>query len=228
MAQQVRILPRGAPEVPGKPAFRSGRRHDAHSRRRVLQVGEHLFHAGELLEDAFIIRTGHLKSYRIHRDGEEQILGVYGPGDALGFDALFSKTASCSVVALEVSSIEMVDVYRSCSLASPQADGDLTLIEAMYQELQRMCRLLQLDRHPAERRLAEFLLDCSRAESERGRSQYKLVLSFNRRDLASYLGLAPETLSRIFSRFQELEILAVSNREIQIIDYQGLLLAAGE
>jgi CRP/FNR family transcriptional regulator, anaerobic regulatory protein len=223
LAQQVGFLQSGAPKVAGKPVFRPGRNHGARSRRRILQVGEHLFHAGELLKEAFIIRTGHLKSYRIHRDGEEQILGAYGPGDVLGFDALFGKVARCSVEALEVASIELIDLYHPDMPGSPHPNGAASLVAGMYQELQRMCRLLQLDRHPVERRLAEFLLDCSRAESERGESRSNLMLSFNRRNLALYLGLAPETLSRTFSRFQEQQILSVNKREIHIIDHEALV-----
>ncbi|WP_376695924.1 helix-turn-helix domain-containing protein [Wenzhouxiangella sp. EGI_FJ10305] len=228
MTQQILALHGNAKEVSARATSRPGRMVGSRSRRRILQTGDHLFQAGELYQEAFIIRTGHLKSYRIHRDGEEQILGVYGPGDALGFDALFGKVASCSVVALEVASIEIIDLYHPDMPANPHPNGDATLIAGMYQELQRMCRLLQLDRHPAERRLAEFLLDCSRSESERGGSRSNLRLSFNRRDLARYLGLAPETLSRTFSRFQEQHILSVNNREIQIIDRQALVAAAGE
>lgn len=228
MKQSLRTLQGEAKTASARPAAWSGRFRNGLAPRRILQTGDHLFHAGEPYQEAFVIRTGHLKSYRIHRDGEEQILGVYGPGDVLGFDALFDKVASCSVVALEIASIEIIDLYHPDIPANPRPNGDATLIAGMYQELQRMCRLLQLDRHPAERRLAEFLLDCSRAESERGENRLHLRLSFNRRDLARYLGLAPETLSRTFSRFQEQQILSVNNREIHIIDHQALVAAAGE
>lgn len=196
--------------------------------RRILQAGEHLFQAGHPGSDAYVIRTGHLKSYRVYRDGEEQILGMHGPGDVLGFEALIGKPTSCSVVALEIASIEVIDV-SALSLNPGSIPGPMgQLLEGMYRELQRSCRLLQMDRHPAERRLAEFLLDFSREERQRGKNPLDLMLPFNRRDLARFLGLAPETLSRTFTRYQEQGLLSVSNRQIHILDLDALRDAAGE
>ncbi|NEZ03951.1 helix-turn-helix domain-containing protein [Wenzhouxiangella sp. XN201] len=186
-----------------------------------------MFETGDAQSEAYIVRCGHLKSYRVHRDGEEQILGMLGPGDVLGFDALTGRPASYSVVALEIASLERIPLGRD-GIGEGDSAGYMNVVEGMYRELQRFSRLLYMDRHPAERRLAEFLLDFSREEGERGRSRIDLMLPFNRRDLACFLGLAPETLSRTFSRFQEQGILSVDNREIHILEYEALLLTAGE
>ena len=61
---------------------------------------------------------------------------------------------ACPVIlseALEVASIEIVDLYHPDMPASPHPNGAASLIAGMYQELQRICRLLQMDRHPTER-----------------------------------------------------------------------------
>lgn len=226
MDQSLRALGGKAKAASARPATWPGRFRNGIAPRRILQTGDHLFEAGDAQSDAFIVRSGHLKSYRVHRDGEEQILGMHGPGDVLGFDILIGRPASCSVVALEIASLELVDLGRG-EVGDAGTAGYMSVLEGMYRELQRFSRLLYMDRHPAERRLAEFLLDFSREEGERGRSYYDLMLPFNRRDLACFLGLAPETLSRTFSRFQERGILSVDNREIHIIDNEALVAAAG-
>lgn len=226
MAQGLRVLQETACRVPAGPGSRAA---VAKPRRLILQSGDHLFEAGDVGNEAFIVRSGHLKSYRLHRDGEEQILGVHGPGDVLGFDALTGRPASCSVVALEITSIEVARLDRnSLTPASAGSNEFASLIQGMYREMQRFSRLLYMDRHPAGRRLAEFLLDFSREESGRGRSQVDLVLPLNRRDLAKFLGLAPETLSRTFRRFQEQGILSVDNRQIHIVDFPAIREVAGE
>lgn len=228
MAQSLRNWQGDAQSASAQPASWSGGIRNGPAPRRVLQTGDHLFQAGELSAEAFIVRTGHLKSYRVHRDGEEQILGMHGPGDVLGFEALMGKPATCSVIALEIASIEVVDLSGESLQSATRTDGMANLVEGMYRELQRFSRLLHMDRHPAERRLAEFLLDFSRDERQRGRSPLDLTLPFNRRDLARFLGLAPETLSRTFSRYQDQGVLLVNNRDIHILDLPALKEAAGE
>ena len=224
MSQGLRTRPAEARQGSKGSADWCDRFRAASTPRRILQAGEHLFQAGEPSGDAFIVRTGRLKSYRLHRDGEEQILGMHGPGDVLGYEAMVGRPATCSAVALEIASIEVIEIPKD----STHSGGMESLVEGMYRELQRFSRLLRMDRHPAERRLAEFLLDFSRDEARRGMPAFDLTLPFNRRDLARFLGLAPETLSRTFTRYQEQGILSVDNRKIHVLDHAALCAAAGE
>lgn len=228
MARQLRSLQGDVQRAPGQSVSRRARTWGSGAERRILQAGEHLFQAGEFHCEAFVIRSGRLKSYRLHRDGEEQVLGMHGPGDAIGFDALIGKPAGCSVVALEIASVESIALDHSALSAMLSAAGIAGLVEGMYEEMLRQSRLLYIDRHPADRRLAEFLMDFSRSEALRGRSCTDLMLPFNRRDLACFLGLAPETLSRAFGRLQDQGTLSVENRAIRVNDHDALKKAAGE
>lgn len=224
MTQGLLSLKGDAASASARTASWPGRIRIGHSPRRILQAGDHLFQAGELGRESFIVRTGYLKNYRVHRDGEEQILGMHGPGDVLGFEALIGKPALSSVIALEICSIEIAEL--PCD--SLWSEGMPALVEGMYRELQRFSHLLYMDRHPAERRLAEFLLGFSRDEQARGKSPANLTLPLNRRELARLLGLAPETLSRTFTRYQDQGLLSVNNRQISILDLEALNEAAGE
>ena len=190
--------------------------------RRIILCGEHLIHEGELLDRAFVIRMGHFKSYRLYRDGEKQILGIHGPGDVLGFEALVDAPALSNVEALEMSTVEVITLSEQTRWLLAQAGPVGELLDGIQAQYQRLGRLLYIDRHPADRRLAEFLIDFSRQEGATGRSAIELRLPLNRRDLARFLGLAPETLSRTFSRLQERRILCVESREIRILDLEAL------
>jgi CRP/FNR family transcriptional regulator len=70
----------------------------------------------------------------------------------------------------------------------------------------------------AERRMAHFLLDIANRQSERGLSENRFNLTMTRHDIANYLGLAVETVSRILTRLQKAEILDVERRSIEIKD----------
>jgi CRP/FNR family transcriptional regulator, anaerobic regulatory protein len=206
----------------------SGSRFPATDHCRVVQGGGHLFQVGETSQDAYLIRSGNLKRYTVYPDGEEQILGIHGPGDVVGFHALFEIPAQSSVVALDTAHVQILPLLRKSMLDADGAGSAQVAVQAMYQELLRMSRQLHMERHPTERRLAEFLLDYSEHQRLRGLCRDRLILPVSRRDLARFLGLAPETLSRTLSLFQSRDLIELDNREVMITGRQGLeILASG-
>ncbi len=82
--------------------------------------------------------------------------------------------------------------------------------------------MLLLGSMRAEERLAAFLLNLTRHLQARGFSASALVLRMTREEIGSYLGLKLETVSRAFSKFQELELMEVKQRRIRILDQSGL------
>jgi CRP/FNR family transcriptional regulator len=77
--------------------------------------------------------------------------------------------------------------------------------------------------HSADERLAAFLLGLSRRYARRGLVPHLVTLPMPRRDIASHLRLATETISRLFARFQDEGIVAVKRREVEILDFNALL-----
>jgi len=71
-------------------------------------------------------------------------------------------------------------------------------------------------------RLARFLLQLSRRMAECGQSPRRFHLRMSRRDIASYLGVAHETVSRSFGALSRWGWLRVDNREVEILDLPGL------
>jgi CRP/FNR family transcriptional regulator len=72
--------------------------------------------------------------------------------------------------------------------------------------------------HTAEERLAGFLL--SLAQRTGGGTELRLVMP--RRDIASYLRLATETVSRLLARFQQEGLLEVHRKDLRLLDLEGL------
>jgi CRP/FNR family transcriptional regulator len=73
----------------------------------------------------------------------------------------------------------------------------------------------------AEERLATFLINLSERYRRRGYSSTEFVLRMTREEIGSYLGLTLETVSRLFSRFQEEGLLQVQGRAVKILDLAG-------
>jgi len=70
----------------------------------------------------------------------------------------------------------------------------------------------------ADERMAAFLLSLSRRYAARGFSASRFRLTMTRTDIANYLRLAAETVSRVFRRFEEQGLLRVDRRDIEILD----------
>lgn len=185
----------------------------------IVQRGEHLVHAGERIDSPYLIVAGVLKSYLGDENGKECVVGFHMPGDVVGFEALLGRKAFCGVLALETAEV--------LPLRSPSSLGP-DLMTEMCREILRLVHLLQMDRCSTDSRVARFLLNYSELQEQRGCSPYNLVLPMARYDLARYLGLATETVSRVLSRFRDLGWLTVDKNHITIQDAASLLRAAGD
>ncbi|TVP58596.1 MAG: Crp/Fnr family transcriptional regulator [Halomonadaceae bacterium] len=199
-----------------KPTFITERYKSSHrSDTRLLRRNQYLIHEGDLVERACIVVSGALKSHINYCNGDSQVLGFHIPGDIIGHEALIHGPAFCSVIALDTSCVQFLDV-------SDAATSEI-LIENMHNEIQRLTRQLHLERdYSTSARLATFLLDYSQSQVESGYSRYEFILPMGRRDLAGYLGLAVETLSRVFSRFRDQGVLSVNTNHVHILDPERL------
>jgi CRP/FNR family transcriptional regulator len=90
--------------------------------------------------------------------------------------------------------------------------------EILYDE----SMLMLLGKKTAEERLASLLLNLSGRFGERGFSPTEFHLHMSRNDIGNYLGLAVETVSRLFTRFQEQKLLEVSGKHIKLLDLPAM------
>ncbi len=188
-------------------------------RKRPIERGQHLFRQGDEAGSLFAVRTGSFKTWLGSQDGEEQILGFYLPGELVGLDGLDGRRHHCSAVALETASvceIPMTELEPLCGKLEPLRHA---LHELMGREIHRDHKLLLLlARRSAEGRLAGLLLSLSRRFAARGFSPRDFNLSMSRQDIANYLGLAVETVSRLFAHLQEEGLVEVDRRRVVIRD----------
>ena len=188
-----------------------------------VRAGATLLHEGASPESVHVVRSGSFKCLKTSEDGYEQVLAFSGPGEVLGFEALSRGHHTCSVVALEDSTVFAVplrelDHWRQCA---PALDHALQF--ALSRQLARAGEIAEMMAAvAAETRLARFLMWMSACMAERGQSPRRLYLRMSRRDIASLLGVAHETVSRSFTALAEWGYLRVVNREVEILDPSGL------
>jgi len=190
---------------------------------RRLRTGETLFHEGVRAESIYFVRSGTFKIFRTAEDGYEQVLGFAGRTEVLGFDAVSASGHPTEAVALEDSSVYALRVQDLFALAQQCAVFGRVVHFAVSGALARQCELADvMAAVAAEVRLARFLLHLSQRMAASGQSPRRFVLRMSRRDIASYLGVAHETVSRSFTALANWRLLEVDNREVEIVDMAGL------
>jgi len=192
-------------------------------RRRVVEKGSYLYHAGDKLKSLFAVRSGSFKSYTPVADSAEQVIGFHLSGELMGMDAIHGAQHRSYSKALETSSVCEIP-FDKLELLSAEVPGlSHHLMSLMSEELQHeQCHVTQLAKMTAEARLANFLVEMSQRHSDRGHSAKEFNLSMSRNDIANMLGLAVETVSRLFTQFQEAKILQVERKHIEILNLHAL------
>ena len=188
-----------------------------------LKRGEHLFHQGDPFHSLYVIRSGAVKVYSISEDGSEQISGFLFPGDLTGMDAISADQHHSCAKALETTCYCQIPFVQLEELAGKLPSLRHQLLRLMSKEIvSEEDLLMQLGKKTADERLASMLLCFSSQFQERGLSATEFNLSMSRNDIGNYLGLAVETVSRIFTRFHEKGLINVEGKYIQINDIQAL------
>lgn len=198
------------------------------ARRRPIRRGEHLYFQGDRFRSIFAVRTGSLKIYTVGDDGSEQINGFYLPGELVGLDGISSDQHPTGARALETTSVCEIPFERLEELIGDLPSLRHQVLRIMGKEIVDEQGLMLLNKKDAEARLAAFLLSLSSRFQERGFSATEFRLSMTRADIANYLGLAVETVSRLLTRFHDQGLLTADGKLIQIHSLDTLRRLAGD
>lgn len=188
--------------------------------RGPIRPGDHLFREGDSFHALYAVKKGALKTYTIDNQGREHVLGFHIAGELAGLDGIHSGRNRCNAVALQTASVCALPFARLEQLIHDVPGLQTQVLRIMSRELSASATLAT--DHSAEERLAGFLLGLSRRYRRRGLSPAVLSLPMPRRDIASHLRLATETVSRLFARFQDDGMVAVRRREVTILDLPAL------
>jgi len=202
--------------------------HLVYARRRIKR-GESLFNAGDDFNAIYSVRSGFFKSSVLDGEGREQVTGFYMGGELLGMDGIGAGRYNGAAIALEDSEVCVMPFSLIEELSRELPALQRRLHAVLSREIVRDHGVMMLlGSMRAEERLAAFLLNLSRRFVRRGYSPSEFHLRMTREEIGSFLGLKLETVSRLFSRFQDDGLIEVQQKHVNILDSKGLeaLLAA--
>lgn len=196
--------------------------------RHRLEAGDSLYRCGQPFRAIYLIRAGSVKTCELADDGREQVTGFRMRDELIGVEAIGLATHVSDVVALETSEIWELPyppVLTAC-LRIPELQVRVTA--ALAAEIRRdRSWMLALGTLTAEQRVAAFLLDVAARHEALGYSGRHFILRMSRADMASYLALKHETVSRALTHLSEARCITVQRREIYIVDKAGMNEIAG-
>lgn len=198
-------------------------------RKRTVKRGQILYRVGEEFSYVYAIRSGSVKTYISTDDGRLQITGFHIPGELLGLNAIDEKRYNCEAMALETTSVCEISADCFGELVQQIPSVHYQMLRMMSKEIRHNQKLmLLLGKKNAEERLATYLLALSQRFAMRNYSPTQFNLSMSRGDIGNYLGIAEETVSRIFTRFQEEGLVTSARRRIVLNDLDRLSAIAHE
>jgi CRP/FNR family transcriptional regulator, anaerobic regulatory protein len=201
---------------------------DIIERKLPLKKGDYLFRQGKRFKSIYVVRSGSLKTYAPGINGKEQIMGIHLPGELLGFDALSEGRYNSSAKALEISNLCELPFDKVEKLSHKLPSLQHQLLSLMSKEVSNEYQtILFLGKKTAEERLATYILSLSQRFKKRGFSPYEFHLSMSRGDIANYLNLAVETVSRMFTHFQKDKVILCDKKKVSILDMDKLEHLAG-
>ena len=164
-----------------------------------------------------------MKTYSVDAEGEEHVIGFYLPGELVGLDAIGNDQYNNSARALETKSLCEIPYSKMTELSQSISNLQVHMYRLLSREIREDQKLqLLLSKKTAEQRIASFLFNLAERYRARKLSATLFRLPMVRTDIANYLGLAVETTSRIFTRLQQQEIIAVKGKEVEVLDEHKL------
>ncbi|GBG93567.1 ArcR family transcriptional regulator [Ligilactobacillus salitolerans] len=182
-----------------------------------MTQGEFLYNLHDHNDTLYIVHQGHLKNYRLLENGKEQLIRLLGPGDFTGEWSLFQEKQEHSDLVEAVSDTEI------CQLTQPDfkeilahyPEISLSLLQQMSTRLEAAEDQITTIAHSSiTERISAYLASLI---TEPTASKTLVELPMARKELASYLGTTPESITRGFNKLEAQGVIkSLSNRKIQI------------
>lgn len=185
-----------------------------------FHAGDHIFREGDPFNAIAAVRAGTVKTYVIDPAGREQVQGFFLPGEVIGLSAIHAARYPCNAIALDTVTLCRFSFPMMATLATRMPGLQTQLFRLLSQDIGKAA-LLAGD-YSADERMAAFLVALSRRYSSRGFSATRFALTMARTDIANYLRLAAETVSRVLRRFQDEGLIRVERREVEICSHDRL------
>ncbi len=192
-------------------------------RSRPVSRGETIFKAGDPFRSFIAVKSGSFKTTTVTPQGQEKVIGFHLAGEMVGTEGIALGHYTSTARALETGAICELRLDNLHQTDCPELELQNRVIAILGNEVAFIQGLHgTLIRQSSEQRLAAFLLSVYTRMDKRGISGKDFRLSMSRSDIASYLGLASETVSRILMKLQKISMIKIRNKQVQIADLDAL------
>lgn len=188
-------------------------------RRRQLKKGEYLFHAGSAMRAIYMVCTGSVMTRLITSQGGVMVPAFFVPGKVVGIEAVGEGRFSCDAVALESSMVCEAPYAWLSGLAETNPALQHDLLRLLSEEIENLeARLIRLGCYGAEERIASWLLDFEAMHRNYTGHTDELPLPMTRQDIGDHVGVALETVSRVFTDLRRRQIIEVRDHGVRVLD----------
>lgn len=172
---------------------------------KKLNIGDHLYQAGDERQTLYLIQEGAIKIYRLSSDGKEHTISILEAGDFIGERSLFHNTTSNNyAVAIEETTVCCLRQKDFQAIVAKNPQIALELLATLSERLEdTQEHMISLTGESARNRLLQYLEDQSKKQNTR-----EVKLPSTKKDLSSYLGMSQETFSRTLTLLTREEIVS--------------------
>ena len=176
----------------------------------------HVYRAGDPAKQYFYVRSGMFKTYTVSAAGDEQVTGFYFPGEMIGCAQVQSRHADFGM-ALETATVCALPVSNVADLCAMGLD--VAFLERLGErEAEATRHRSNLNQSRADNRFAGWLLLVTQRLSRLRLCPTRIPTPMSRTDLASYLGMTLESLSRVSARFEKSGLINAHRDHIDLLD----------
>ncbi len=195
-----------------------------HKKLRQYRRRELLFAQGNVPEGLFCVAAGQVKIFQTGIDGRDQIVRLAGPGDPIGYRALFAdEPYNASAEALEESEVCFIDRGSVLELLEDKPLFMRRLLQWLCQDLrQAEERMRQFAQKPVRERMAETLVLLAQAFGKKVPGGIQLGIRLTRQELAELAGTVLETAVRCISEMKREKLLRGEGRSLILPDPAAL------
>lgn len=191
------------------------------AQRSSFGAKETIFLEGDKAGSFFNITSGAVRLYRLFRDGRRQVLGFMLPGDFLGLE-LGDRRGVCA---------ETVEATTACRFGRAQFTAMVAdkphLLQKLHERTGREINLahdhmMALGQRSAKERIAWFLLSLHERQGQSCADTTTVKIAMPRQDIADFLGLTIETVSRTLTLLARENVIAILPKGIRLLDERRL------
>lgn len=193
---------------------------------RQLAKGKILYSLNDNDDTLYIVHTGELKNYRILENGKEQLIRLLGPGAFTGEWSIFKSDIKHNdyIEALEPTEICQLTRQGFKQVLGQYPEISMSLLQHMSERLDiSENQTATLAYGSITKRITSYLADLIINSKVNREGTIQVELPMTRKDLASYLGTTPESVTRGFNKLEKAGVIeSISNKIIQVHDFNSL------